>query len=94
MVDRRCATTTVVRPTIILFRASCTMRSLCVSRAEVASSSSSTLGFFRMARAMAIRCFCPPDNCKPRSPTCVMYPSGRLLMNLCALAEVAASWTS
>lgn len=26
--------------------------------------------------------------------TCVLYPSGRLLMNLCAFAETAAAWIS
>ena len=31
------------------------------------------LGFFRMARAMAMRCFCPPLICTPFSPTCVSY---------------------
>ena len=34
-------------------------------------SSEPTFGFFRMARAMAMRCFCPPDICTPFSPTCV-----------------------
>ncbi|KAK3026931.1 hypothetical protein RJ639_040337 [Escallonia herrerae] len=39
------------------------------SRALVASSSSSIFGLFTMARAIATLCFCPPDNCTPRSPT-------------------------
>ena len=26
-------------------------------------------GFFRKIRAMAMRCFCPPDSSVPRSPT-------------------------
>ena len=30
-----------------------------------------------MARAIAIRCFCPPDSCTPFSPTCVSKPDGR-----------------
>jgi hypothetical protein len=29
-------------------------------------------GFFRMVRAMATRCFSPPDSFSPRSPTCVI----------------------
>ena len=37
----------------------------------VASSSSRIGGFFRMVRAMATRCFSPPDNFSPRSPTMV-----------------------
>lgn len=47
--------------------------SLSVSRAEVASSSSSNLGFRKMARAMATRCFCPPESCVPLSPAWVLY---------------------
>ncbi len=44
-------------------------RSVPVSSAEVASSSSRIGGFFRMVRAMATRCFSPPDSFRPRSPT-------------------------
>mmetsp|Transcript_39389 Transcript_39389/g.100642 ORF Transcript_39389/g.100642 Transcript_39389/m.100642 type:complete len:96 (+) Transcript_39389:244-531(+) len=69
MVDSRCATTTVVRPAISFSRASCTSLSLSASRAEVASSSSSTRGSLSTARAMATRCFWPPLSCTPRSPT-------------------------
>lgn len=36
--------------------------SLSVSKAEVASSRSRILGFLTMARAMAMRCFCPLDS--------------------------------
>jgi hypothetical protein len=35
------------------------------------SSKISTGASFRNARAMATRCFCPPLNCTPRSPTIV-----------------------
>ena len=34
------------------------------SRAEVGSSKSSTSGSMAMARAIATRCFCPPDICR------------------------------
>mmetsp|Transcript_24932 Transcript_24932/g.69526 ORF Transcript_24932/g.69526 Transcript_24932/m.69526 type:complete len:87 (+) Transcript_24932:207-467(+) len=71
MVDRRCATTTVVRPAISFSRASCTSLSLSASRALVASSSSSTRGSLSTARAMATRCFCPPDSWIPFSPNSV-----------------------
>ena len=27
-------------------------------------------GFLMRARAMAMRCFCPPDSCTPPSPSC------------------------
>ena len=43
--------------------------SVTLSRAEVASSSTRIGGFFRNTRAMAMRCFCPPESITPRSPT-------------------------
>lgn len=48
------------RPGGTLSRAAWTVDSLCVSSADVASSSRRILGFFTRARAMAILCFCPP----------------------------------
>ncbi|KAL5697735.1 hypothetical protein ACHQM5_028852 [Ranunculus cassubicifolius] len=65
----------VVLPTMILSSASCTICSDCKSRALVASSSRSIVGFLMMALAIAILCFCPPDSCTPRSPHSVSYPS-------------------
>mmetsp|Transcript_61858 Transcript_61858/g.182644 ORF Transcript_61858/g.182644 Transcript_61858/m.182644 type:complete len:150 (+) Transcript_61858:1054-1503(+) len=93
IVERRCAMTIVVRPrsSISLSRASCTTRSLSVSSALVASSRSRIRGFFTRARAMAMRCFCPPDICVPLSPTSVSYPSGNDMMKSWALAILAAS---
>ena len=41
--------------------ASCTGRSVCVSSAEVASSRTRTGGLRRIVRAIAIRCFSPPE---------------------------------
>mmetsp|Transcript_926 Transcript_926/g.1442 ORF Transcript_926/g.1442 Transcript_926/m.1442 type:complete len:80 (-) Transcript_926:1295-1534(-) len=43
--------------------------SVSVSRAEVASSQKIIGESFRIARAIATRCFSPPDNFRPRSPT-------------------------
>ena len=60
--------------------AACTTFSLVLSSAEVASSSSMMLGFLMMARAMAMRCFCPPESLPPPSPTWVLYPSPRVLV--------------
>ena len=48
--------------------------SLSLSSALVASSRRRTVGFLISARAIAMRCFCPPDNCVPFSPTLVPYP--------------------
>lgn len=56
-----CATTIVILATIMRSKASCTMRSDAASNALVASSKSKIAGFFSTARAMAIRCFCPPE---------------------------------
>mmetsp|Transcript_43332 Transcript_43332/g.70607 ORF Transcript_43332/g.70607 Transcript_43332/m.70607 type:complete len:82 (-) Transcript_43332:717-962(-) len=73
MVDRRCAiTTTVMLPFAIIWSmASCTMNSDSASNALVASSRSRTRGLRTSARAIAMRCFCPPESCAPRSPTSV-----------------------
>ena len=71
------------------------MRSDSLSRADVASSSSSTAGLRTRARAIATRCFCPPESLPPPSPTCVAYPAPKLsVMNVCAFAIRAAASTS
>mmetsp|Transcript_44092 Transcript_44092/g.138558 ORF Transcript_44092/g.138558 Transcript_44092/m.138558 type:complete len:99 (+) Transcript_44092:30-326(+) len=74
IVESRCAMTmTVILPCwIMLSIAACTVASLSASSADVASSRSSTLGRRTSARAMAMRCFCPPLSCAPRSPTMVL----------------------
>mmetsp|Transcript_24829 Transcript_24829/g.57890 ORF Transcript_24829/g.57890 Transcript_24829/m.57890 type:complete len:167 (-) Transcript_24829:715-1215(-) len=92
-VDSRCATTSVVRSAMSRSMASWTMCSDSASSAEVASSRRSTFGDISTARAIAIRCFWPPESCSPRSPTQVSYPSGKAEMNACALAVFAAAST-
>lgn len=64
----RCAMTSTVRPVLARSRASCTTRSDSESSALVASSRISTVGCLMRARAMARRCFWPPDRVAPRSP--------------------------
>mmetsp|Transcript_54284 Transcript_54284/g.118071 ORF Transcript_54284/g.118071 Transcript_54284/m.118071 type:complete len:152 (-) Transcript_54284:636-1091(-) len=86
MVLKRCAIATVVRPTINRSSASCTMCSLSLSSADVASSKRRIRGFRINARAIAIRCFCPPLSCAPRSPTTASYPSVIFSTNSCAFA--------
>ena len=49
----------------------CTINSLVLSKAEVASSSNKIFGSLINALAIATLCFCPPLNCSPPSPTCV-----------------------
>lgn len=53
----------------MLLHSECVTFSLSVSRAEVASSSNRILGFLTIARAMAMRCFCPLDSWEPWAPT-------------------------
>mmetsp|Transcript_11838 Transcript_11838/g.29664 ORF Transcript_11838/g.29664 Transcript_11838/m.29664 type:complete len:91 (-) Transcript_11838:374-646(-) len=80
----RCAIRRVVLDAMMLLRASCTTFSLSLSRALVASSRRRILGLRMMARAIAIRCFCPPESCAPLSPTSVSYLSGRSITKVCA----------
>ena len=62
--------TMVVRPRETRSSADWISRSVNVSSAEVASSSTRIGGAFRIVRAIATRCFSPPDSFRPRSPTC------------------------
>ncbi len=68
-VERRCATSSVVRPAVSPRRVRWMAASVMVSTADIASSSTSTRGSVSTARASAIRCRWPPDRVSPRSPT-------------------------
>ena len=68
-VESRCAIISVVRSTETSSRLAWISRSVLVSSAEVASSKIRMRGAFRMTRAMATRCFSPPESLRPRSPT-------------------------
>jgi hypothetical protein len=70
-VERRCAITSVVLPRAALCSSAWMARSLAESSALVASSKIRIGGFFSSVRAMATRCFSPPDSLRPRSPTMV-----------------------
>ena len=69
-------------------------RSVSVSTEAVASSKISILGLERIALAIEILCFSPPESSRPEEPIRVSYPSGILMMNSCALASFAAFMTS
>mmetsp|Transcript_17584 Transcript_17584/g.53171 ORF Transcript_17584/g.53171 Transcript_17584/m.53171 type:complete len:98 (+) Transcript_17584:2402-2695(+) len=71
MVDKRWAMAIVVRESrsMISSSAAWTTRSPAVSRADVASSRSRMAGFLMIARAIATRCFCPPESLPPPCPT-------------------------
>ena len=71
----------VVRPFASSSKADWMRASVTESRAEVASSRIRTGGFFRKMRAMATRCFWPPESMAPRSPTWVWKPSGMSRMS-------------
>mmetsp|Transcript_213 Transcript_213/g.564 ORF Transcript_213/g.564 Transcript_213/m.564 type:complete len:80 (+) Transcript_213:2641-2880(+) len=55
----------------------CTSLSDSLSSADVASSRSNNCGFFTSARAIAMRCFWPPDNCSPPTLTEVSNLAGK-----------------
>ena len=69
MVDSRCAIIKVLRPSAMRSSSLWIARSARVSSAEVASSKIMIGGFFRKARAIAMRCFSPPESFRARSPT-------------------------
>lgn len=64
------------------------------SRDDVASSKINIGLFFKIALAIATRCFSPPLNFNPRSPTGVSYPFGHLRIESCKFAILAALKTS
>ena len=63
--------TSVVRPTAMRSSSAWIAFSDFESSADVASSKIRMAGFFSSARAIATRCFSPPDSFSPRSPTSV-----------------------
>ena len=80
--DRRCRCSS---------SAPCTMASLALSSALVASSRRSRQGARTTARAMATRCFWPPLRRTPRSPTSVSMPFGSWASTVASCAMVTAS---
>ena len=70
MVDRRCAMAITVLPAITPESADWIAASASLSSALVASSKINIGASFRITRASATRCRCPPDSFTPRSPTC------------------------
>ncbi len=71
IVDKRCAITSVVWPRDTSRNELWISRSVRVSSAEVASSNSRIRGRLSIVRAIATRCFSPPESLRPRSPTMV-----------------------
>ena len=63
--------TKVVRPRISSTSAARISRSVAASTADVNSSRIRMRGSISSARAMAMRCFWPPESETPRSPTTV-----------------------
>mmetsp|Transcript_10657 Transcript_10657/g.35364 ORF Transcript_10657/g.35364 Transcript_10657/m.35364 type:complete len:112 (-) Transcript_10657:1923-2258(-) len=77
MVPKRCAMEMEVRVEDSLSSAAWICDSVFESSAEVASSRRTTGGFFMNMRAMATRCFSPPESLRPRSPTTVSHFKSR-----------------
>ena len=90
----RWAIISVVRPFISRWSAAKIVASVWTSSELVGSSRMRTGASFRNARASEMRCRSPPDSFMPRSPTWVLYPSGKLSMKSCASANSAASTIS
>ena len=86
MVDSLWAITKVVLFLVRLFIAFWTISSDPASSDEVASSRRIMEDFFKIALAIDILCFCPPESRTPFSPTLVSNLWGRLLMKSVAAA--------
>src|SRR5579885_2955603 len=72
-VEVRCEIRIVVRPRITPRSPLRIFSSVCVSTLESESSRIRIRGSRTTARAMAVRCFCPPERVMPSSPTMVSY---------------------
>ena len=87
---RRWAITSEVLPLVNKSSAFWTYFSDSESKAEVASSRSKIGAFFKIALAIAILCFCPPDNLTPLSPIIWLNLFGNFSINSNAFAALAA----
>mmetsp|Transcript_89675 Transcript_89675/g.231455 ORF Transcript_89675/g.231455 Transcript_89675/m.231455 type:complete len:170 (-) Transcript_89675:2052-2561(-) len=76
MVESRCAMTRAEPFRASLSSAVCTSFSFSLSSDAVASSSKMTSGSRTIARAIAMRCRCPPEKLEPPEDTIVMSLSG------------------
>ena len=84
---RRCATTRVVRLAAARSKASITSRSGAASNPLVGSSRISLGALRGMARAIAIRCFSPPESVARRSAIAVSEFQGSVLSDLLDFRE-------
>mmetsp|Transcript_7982 Transcript_7982/g.21149 ORF Transcript_7982/g.21149 Transcript_7982/m.21149 type:complete len:109 (+) Transcript_7982:1082-1408(+) len=89
----RCAMKMEVEPALSALILARIDASVAWSSELVASSQSHMRGFFSIARAIATRCFSPPDSLSPRSPTSVSYPCGNCITRSWIEAARAADST-
>mmetsp|Transcript_151791 Transcript_151791/g.487055 ORF Transcript_151791/g.487055 Transcript_151791/m.487055 type:complete len:404 (-) Transcript_151791:120-1331(-) len=75
-----CTIASNVRPFVAARKFAQIWPAVLLSNALVNSSKSTIGGSATIKRAIAMRCFSPPDNCTPCSPTCVSRPRGKRLM--------------
>ena len=94
IVDNLWAITNVVLFFVRLKIAFCTFSSDSASKDEVASSSKIIGEFFKIALAIDILCFWPPESLTAFSPIKVLYLSGSLSINSSAAASLHASLIS
>ena len=88
------AITMVVLPCLVSMRFSSICSSVSVSTAESESSSMRIAESFKSALAIELRCFWPPESVTPRSPTMVLYSSGKPMILSCIHASFAACFTA
>mmetsp|Transcript_1677 Transcript_1677/g.4981 ORF Transcript_1677/g.4981 Transcript_1677/m.4981 type:complete len:109 (-) Transcript_1677:1399-1725(-) len=93
-VDSLWAIRSTVHPARCSDRPRISCRSVSTSRALVASSMMRILGRFSRARAMATRCFWPPERLLPKPPTSVSRPRGSCAAKPDTPATAAAASTS
>ena len=74
-VATRCAIKIIVEPPAASRSLPRMASSVFASTAESASSNTMIGECYSSVRAMAVRCFCPPESVTPRSPTTVSYPA-------------------
>lgn len=94
IVESLCTITSSVFPLVSAAMLFWILSSFSGSVNTVASSRITIGAFLSIIRAMAMRCFSPPESRFPASPAGVLYPKGSLFINSSHCAAFAAALTS